>query len=487
MALPPPPPVALISLRQGDTVAAFTVAQVLKLVSKKPIPQALKAFKSKILALLGKNKFSKPIIATIPAGWFKASDDKGAEDIIDAVLTRVIKFARDGDLSSEASSSSGEESSGDESSSGSESESSASESSGSEEDSSASESDSEEKRKKKARGSGFKEPIPRTIAQPAFSNLAAYTLFADYIHGASVIPFDSFFKKGFKPPSPFIKVCFKLAQDGILWHALSTAMRQVVSPDTLRLKPEGTSFREPTSLPIAHHVTGGTPYAFLSFYTNNYETHPNLPSANSTYLAGLKRLGEALQDGMGRFAMTISSTFGPQASSAAVVYIWLSFYLRRSIPLLLDASDSPAVISLYSGVIAPLAQAAAISAQLEEAASKHAKGKGNGAGGGGGGGGGGGVGRSAGGSAAGEGGTIPNKLPPLLDKPDQPLSETNCGWHEFKDADKKKHGYAKCFLIPVKCGGAGKAEVPGPWWARPYLKDKKFPAVGQSWRDVNRG
>ena len=41
MALPPPPPAALISLRQGDTVAAFTVAQVLKLVSKKPIPQAL--------------------------------------------------------------------------------------------------------------------------------------------------------------------------------------------------------------------------------------------------------------------------------------------------------------------------------------------------------------------------------------------------------------------------------------------------------------
>jgi hypothetical protein len=71
MALPPPPPVALISLRQGDTVAAFTVAQVLKLVSKKPIPQALKAFKSKILDLLGKNKFSKSIIATIPAGWFK--------------------------------------------------------------------------------------------------------------------------------------------------------------------------------------------------------------------------------------------------------------------------------------------------------------------------------------------------------------------------------------------------------------------------------
>ena len=88
---------------------------------------------------------------------------------------------------------------------------------------------------------------------------------------------------------------------------------------------------------------------------------PNLPSADSIYLAGLKRLGEALQDGMSRFAMTISSTFGPQASSAAVVYIWLSFYLRRSIPLLLDASASPAVISLHSAVIGPLAQAAAIS------------------------------------------------------------------------------------------------------------------------------
>jgi hypothetical protein len=205
-------------------------------------------------------------------------------------------------------------------------------------------------RRRASQGSGFKEPIPRAIVQPAFANLAAYVLFADYIHGASVIPFDSFFKKGFKPPSPFIKVCFKLAQDGILWHAVSTAMRQVVSPDTLRLKPEGTSFREPTSLPIVPHLTGGTPYSFLGFYTINCETHPNLPS-DSTYLAGLKRLGEALQDGMGRFAMTISSTFGHQASSAAVVYIWLSFYLRRSIPLQLDASASPAVISLHSAVM----------------------------------------------------------------------------------------------------------------------------------------
>jgi hypothetical protein len=266
-------------------------------------------------------------------------------------------------------------------------------------------------------------------------------------------------------------------------------MRSVISPQILGLTEQGGSFLHPTVFPTVSHLTGGSAYAFGGYFFAASEGDPLYPGARPEFKAGLIRLGNTLQDGMGRFTMTIANSLGPSLGGSAAIYIWLSFYLHRTIPVCLTM-DCHEVISHFSAVVAPLVQMATLSAQMQASMASlgRARSTGGGAGGGGSGGfsssGGGGGGGSSGRGAS-DRGSIPSKLPPLLDKPDQQLSDTCCGFHDFKDGDKNKHGYAKCVLIPAKLGGCGKADVPGPWWLRPYLKDKVFPKSGQCWNEAN--
>ena len=272
---------------------------------------------------------------------------------------------------------------------------------------------------------------------------------------------------------------FKSLGDGVLYRALWAGMRGVLEPARLGLIQVGDAYQPPLFFPAPSTLAGisaGSGYAFGGFFDAAALTDPMYGDADALYRAGLSRVGAVISGGTGKFAMMAQSSLGPALGGSAVAYLWLFFYLHRMIPLLVEETPAAvaAALQVISTVVSPLVSKAELQAQLAAIQSvKHPK-QGSGAGGG-------------GGDQSGSDGATKNyvyKIPPFLADPAMKLTSTHCGWHSVKEGEKGYHAYNRCFLIPAPAGKGG-SKIAGPKWLHPFLKDKTFPAVGQSWNDAN--
>ena len=427
----------------------FSSEEVFEAVRDEAPDDELFAFMDRVLGHLGKDVCTKKILDTVPDKWTKDLDLHFVEDSFRSILERVIKAAKEKHEENEEENEEEEQDFEDEEGVGG-----------------------------GGGGEGFYVEIPLSHPPPPIPRALTAPLVPQYIHNLPIISFRQLFDPKYKLP-PWCMLSFKNLGDGVLYRALWAGMRGVLDPARLGLTQVGDAYQSPLYFPAPSTLAGisaGSGYAFGGFFDAAALTDPLYGEADAVYRAGLSRVGAAISGGTGKFAMIAQNSLGPAFGSSAVAYLWLFFYLHRMIPLLVE--DTPAAVAgalqVISTVVSPLANKAELQAQLAAIQSvKHAK-QGSGAGGGGGG--------QSGGDAAPK--STVYKMPPFLADPAKKLTSSNCGWHSAKEGEKGYHAYDKCFLIPAP-GGKGGSKIAGPKWLHPFLKDKTFPAVGQSWNDAN--